>query len=205
MDDKNWNERYSGSDLVWSATPNRWVAEFAAGLPPGRALDVAGGEGRNSLWLIENAWDATIVDFSEVALDRARRLAEQRFDEAGTARLHTVCADIANYAPEARGFDLVVVAYLQVPAVLRQFALLNSANAVAPGGALIVVAHDTTNLTDGYGGPPSADVLYTANDIVEDIAAAGLEIDRAESVIRTVDVAGESRSAIDALLTAHRA
>ena len=71
MDDKNWDERYSGSDLVWSATPNRWVADFAAGLVPGRALDVAGGEGRNSLWLIESGWDATIVDFSEVALDRA--------------------------------------------------------------------------------------------------------------------------------------
>lgn len=204
MDDRNWDERYSSADLVWSVTPNRWVADFAAGLTPGRALDVAGGEGRNSLWLIEHGWDATIVDFSKVGLERARQLAEERFDASGVAKLHTVCADVAQHTPEPQSFDLVVVAYLQVPAKQRRPALLNSANAVAPGGALIVVAHDTTNLTNGYGGPPDPDVLYSASEIAEDIAAAGLEIDRAEAVIRPVDVAGEERSAIDALLTAHR-
>ncbi len=204
MDNTNWDERYSSSDLVWSASPNRWVAEFAAGLTPGRALDVAGGEGRNALWLVEQGWDATVVDFSEVGLDRARQLAQQRFDETRATRLHTVCADVATYEPEPRAFDLVVVAYLQLPVVERRPALLNAANAVAAGGALIVVAHDTTNLEDGYGGPQIPDVLYTASDIAEDIAEAGLDIDRAESVVREVEVSGVMRCAIDALLTAHR-
>ena len=50
----------------------------AAGLTPGRALDVACGEGRNAVWLAEQGWQATGVDFSDVALDKARGLAEAR-------------------------------------------------------------------------------------------------------------------------------
>ncbi len=203
MDSTAWDERYASADLVWSATPNRWVEQVAADFAPGRALDLAAGEGRNALWLVERGWEATAVDFSAVALDRARSLAEQRFG-ANAGRLRTVPADLLDYGPDAQAYDLVLVIYLQVVAEPRRAVLRAAASAVAPGGHLLVVAHDSANLTDGVGGPQDPDLLFTAADAARDIAGTGLEVARTEKALRPVEVDGVTRHAIDALLLARR-
>ena len=59
MDAGEWDARYRDSELVWSAGPNQFVEECCADLPPGRAIDLAAGEGRNAIWLAEQGWDAT--------------------------------------------------------------------------------------------------------------------------------------------------
>jgi SAM-dependent methyltransferase len=193
-----WDERYGASELVWSATPNRFVEAEAAPLPPGRALDVAAGEGRNALWLAERGWTVTAVDFSAVGLERARRLAAERLGARADA-LTTVHADVTTWAPEPQAYDLVVVAYLQVPAQPRAAALRHAADAVAPGGRLLVVAHDSANLAHGTGGPQDPAVLYTADDVVADLAGCGLQVLRAERVRRPVDTPDGPRDALDAL------
>ena len=102
MDNNDWNARYAGSELVWSAEPNRFVAEVVSGWPPGRAIDLACGEGRNAIWMAKQGWQATGVDFSDVAIDKAKRLAEN----AG-AEVQFACADSTSYGPRAQ-FDLVL-------------------------------------------------------------------------------------------------
>jgi 2-polyprenyl-3-methyl-5-hydroxy-6-metoxy-1,4-benzoquinol methylase len=42
--------------------PRPFVEEIACKLPPGRALDLACGNGRNAIWLAEQGWDVTAVD-----------------------------------------------------------------------------------------------------------------------------------------------
>ena len=64
MDSTAWNQRYDGSELVWSAAPNVWVEQLTQNLPTGTALDIAAGEGRNSLWLASRGWQVTAADFS---------------------------------------------------------------------------------------------------------------------------------------------
>ena len=64
MDAAGWDARYAGADLVWSAGPNVWVRELCTPMPPGLALDVAAGEGRNALWLVEQGWTVVAADFS---------------------------------------------------------------------------------------------------------------------------------------------
>jgi len=83
-----WDARYAERDLVWSAGPNVFVERYAADLPVGRALDVAGGEGRNALWLADRGWDATVADFSQVALDRALRIRAEGARIVVADRLH---------------------------------------------------------------------------------------------------------------------
>ena len=129
MDSSHWDERYAASDLVWSATPNMWVEQLTADLTPGTAVDLAGGEGRNALWLAERGWQATVVDFSQVALDRAQQWAAERLG-ADAHRLRTEQADLLAYAPPARAYDLVLVVYLQVPADQRR-PVMRSPRAVA--------------------------------------------------------------------------
>ncbi len=203
MDAEEWDRRYDQVELVWSATPNLWVEQVTRDLPPGRVLDLAAGEGRNSLWLAERGWQATAVDFSRVALDRATGLAVERLG-AAAGRFEAECADLLGYRPRPQAYDLVLVVYLQIVAAERTHVLRTAADALAPGGRLLVVAHDSDNLERGYGGPPDPAVLYSAADITADLDGTGLQIHRAEQVVREVETAEGPRRALDALVVAAR-
>ena len=140
-------------------------------------------------------WDVTGVDFSEIALAKARaRSVEEELD------IQFVCADLLRYDPEPAAFDLVLVVYLQIPFAERRLVLAEAASALAPGGSLVLLGHDLTNLADGVGGPSDPEVLYTPDDIAAELP--NLEIEKAERVFR--DVAGADRPAIDALVRARR-
>ncbi len=199
MDSSQWNDRYATAEYVWKAEPNIFLATEAATLPAGRALDLACGEGRNAVWLAAQGWAATGVDFSEVGLDKGRRLAAERDVE-----VTWICADATRWDPPRDGFDLVAVCYLQLPADLRRRAIGVAGRALAPAGTLVVVAHDSTNLTAGVGGPSDPDVLYRPADVLADLEAAGIDIavERAETIERAV--AGAERPALDCLVRVRR-
>jgi SAM-dependent methyltransferase len=194
---EDWNARYAQKELLWTAEPNRLLAAEVASLEPGRALDVACGEGRNAVWLAERGWRVTGVDFADVALAKAAELAAAR----GVV-IEWLLGDVLELSPEPRSFDLVVVLYLQLPADELEVALRRAADAVARGGTLIVLGHDVTNLSDGYGGPKDVSVLFTPEQVVA--ALSGLEIERAEKVTRPVAVDGGEAVAIDAFVRASR-
>ena len=197
MDREEWNRRYAGRELLWTGEPNRFLVAETAALRPGSALDLACGEGRNAVWLAEHGWRTTGVDFSEVALEKARLLADSRGVEA-----EWIAGDLLAYRPEPRAFDLVIVFYLQVPAAERRAVVRAAAEAVAPGGIFLLVAHDSSNIEQGHGGPQEPEVLYTAEDVVADLD--GLRIERAERVERPVQTPDGERVALDALVRAVR-
>jgi SAM-dependent methyltransferase len=167
------------------------------GLSPGTALDVGSGEGRNAVWLAEQGWLVTGVDFSPVGLDKARRLAAARGVD-----VEWVLADLRSYQPPDGAYDLVVVLYLHLPAAERRAAHTALARALRPDGVLLVVGHDVTNLSDGYGGPQDASILLTPDDVAADLV--GLRVERAERVERLVSTDAGERRAIDALVRAVR-
>jgi SAM-dependent methyltransferase len=200
VDAQGWNERYAETSLLWSAAPNRWVAAELADRPAGPALDLGAGEGRNALWLAARGFTVTAVDFSTVALDRGRQQAEVA--QISAERLTWIPADLLDYRPAALSFDVVVIAYLQLPEQPRRIVTGRAVEALAPGGVLLVIGHDLANLTYGTGGPQTADVLFRPEDVVADIRATGrpVPIVRADSVRRPVD--GSDRDAIDVLVRA---
>jgi ubiquinone/menaquinone biosynthesis C-methylase UbiE len=200
VDRRQWDERYSGAEFEWSMHPNQFVAEQLAGLPPGRALDLAAGEGRNSVWLAERGWSVTAVDFSRVGLEKGHKLSAAH--GVGDSQVNWVVADLSEYEPARAAFELVLIAYLQVHAALRDRVLAGAAAALVPGGTLLVVGHDLTNLTDGVGGPQYPDVLYTPEAITAGLP--GLRIVRAERVRRAVERDGSQATAIDTLVRAER-
>ena len=183
MDADAWDERYAASDLVWSREPNQFVAAELADLPPGTAVDLAAGEGRNAIWLASRGWSATAVDFSQVALDKGARLAEG-------LDVTWICADATTWQPP-EPVDLVVVAYFQVPAEARRRAVRGAATMLRPGGTLLLVAHDSTNIAEGTGGPQDPLVLMTAEDVLADLAGLEVDVVRAERVAREVRSADE--------------
>lgn len=197
MDREEWNERYGTDELVWRAEPNRFLVEEVERLTPGRALDLACGEGRNAVWLASQGWRVVGMDFSSAGLAKGRRMADERGVE-----VTWVEADAVSWIPPRSGFDLVVLMYLQLPYDQRRAALGHAAAALAPRGVLLVVGHDATNPTEGFGGPQDPAVLYSAEDIVGDLD--GLRIERAERVERQVDTPSGAAVALDALVRAVR-
>ena len=196
FDSAYWDDRYRERDSVWGLHPNRWVEQEVAALPPGRALDLACGEGRNAVWLASRGWQVTAADFSPVAVDKGRAAAE-----ALGVTVDWRVEDVRTWAPDEPA-DLVLLCYLQLAPPERRAAVQQAWRSVAPGGTLLVVGHDSRNLIEGTGGPQRAEALFTAGDIADDLADEELEIETADAVLRPVD--GAERPAIDCLFRARR-
>ncbi len=196
MDSAQWDTRYSTSELIWTGSANQFVEAHLADLEPGTAIDLAAGEGRNAVWLAKRGWTVSAVDFSQVGLDKAERLAGDHGVE-----ITTICADATVWQPDAP-VDLVMLSYLQLPADDRRLALEHAATWLNPGGTLFVIAHDRSNVEHGHGGPPSPEVCYTVDDTV---AALGhLDVINAEVVERHVDTPDGAKTALDTLVIARR-
>ncbi len=190
MDAEQWDERYAASDLVWSAEPNTFVVSLTEDLPVGTAIDLGAGEGRNALWLAEQGWQVTAVDFSSVAVERGRA-------RPGGQQVDWQVADVTTYEP-GDSFDLVLVCYVHLSRVTMRQVLSHAASWVAPGGHLVVVAHAARNLAEGVGGPQDADRLPDEELLAD--AAAALVVERLEEVERDTP----EGTAIDIVLRARR-
>ncbi len=194
---RQWNERYGSEDLVWGIEPNRFLAEeFGDAEPVGRVLDLACGEGRNAIWLAERGFEVTAVDFSEVAIERAKDIAARRGVE-----VEWICEDVTSYEPKPGTFERVVILYLHLPEGDRARALQHAAAALSPGGVLLMIGHALRNLTEGVGGPQQPGVLWDPERFSKELAELGLEVERAEERIRPVEGKGD---AVDILISAHR-
>ena len=200
MDREDWNRRYDAKEFIWTVNANRFLAAEVANLVPGSALDLAAGEGRNAVWLAEHGWTVRAVDFSDVAIEKGKRLAAAR---KLNDKIDFQVADLRGYEPEVQSFNLVALLYLQIPQAELAPILARAARAVAPGGTFLLVAHDSANLKRGYGGPQHADFLYTAEQAV--VALGGeLEIEKAGTVERPVETADGIKVAIDCLVRGTR-
>ena len=182
---------------MWSAEPNQWVEAELADLAPADAIDLAAGEGRNAVWLAQRGWNVTAVDFSPVALEKTHQRAE-----ANHVAVRTQQADLREWSPAPASVDLALIVYRQLPRHQEASMLGAAARAVRPAGTWFFVAHDLSNLHHGYGGPQDPAVLPDVDLVVN--ALPGLDIQRAEVVIRLVDTDDGPRAARDTLVVASR-
>ncbi|MCR9260795.1 MAG: class I SAM-dependent methyltransferase [Pseudomonadaceae bacterium] len=174
-----WDERYRSTSLTWSAQPNALFAEIVKDLPPGKALDVACGEGRHASWLAERGWQVTAVDFSTVGLAKAQQIAQQRDLDVCWLE-HDVTTPMDNLGI----FDLVAVIFLHTDPRSRELWFAHVRSCVAPGGLLVYIGHDPDNIGRGSGGPDRPEVLPDAGELAG--LLPGFEILRAETVERPV-------------------
>jgi SAM-dependent methyltransferase len=143
------------------------------------------------------------VDFSAVALAKGRQLA-MAFRDGRERRIQWSEADVLDYRPEPGNYDVVLMSYLHLPSDERRLVLRRAVESLVPGGELLVIGHDSTNLTDGTGGPQDPLVLFTPGEVVADLARCGtaVRIKQAERYLRSVK--GAHRQAIDAVIRAIR-
>ena len=134
----SWEERYAGKEKIWSGKANPQLVAEVARLTPGTALDVGCGEGGDVIWLARQGWRVTGADFSANGLARAARHAE----EAGVAdRTEWWQVDARTFDADGRSYDLVTSHFLHPPDAGMVEVTRRLAEAVAPGGHLLVVGH----------------------------------------------------------------
>ncbi|MGI8809336.1 MAG: class I SAM-dependent methyltransferase [Acidimicrobiales bacterium] len=200
MDRQGWDERYAASDQTFLRDPNRQVVEEIGSLPPGRALDLATGEGRHAVWLAALGWHVVAVDFSEVGLRRG----QARAREEGHP-VHFVQADVHTLRLPAGRFDLVLAAFFHPRPTERTALYPSMAQALAPGGSLLQVSYDRANLDEGTGGPKDPDFLLDPPVLAAELEALGLEVTRAESVrLRAPKADGTEVDVVNAVIRAVR-
>jgi SAM-dependent methyltransferase len=186
----DWDERYAERQQ-WSSEPNALIAELLTGLPPGEAVDLAAGEGRHALWLAGLGWRVTAVDFSAVGLARGAA-------QPGAERVSWVTADVTTWTAPPASQDLVVVAYLHLSQDDTVAVLTRAVGWLRPGGRLLVLGHDLTNIDHGVGGPQEPTILHSVDRLAP--VAELLTVDRLEQVRRETPAG----TALDTLLWGRR-
>jgi SAM-dependent methyltransferase len=198
-DSATWTERYAAAAMVWDTTPNQFVVEACGALSPGRALDLGAGEGRNAIWLAGRGWQVTAVDFASIAVGRIASHAALQ-----NVHLDAIIANALAYHPTPNSYDLALLCYLQLPAMQLRKAISNAVGGLDTGGRLVVVAHDESNLLNGYGGPKDPDRLTNPDTVAKIASDLGLTVVRAEVVQREVRTDQGIRIAQDHVVVAVR-
>jgi tellurite methyltransferase len=159
-DQARWNEKYRHGSHSWE-TPDDFLSDayerFLAGTTPGRALDVAGGAGRHSLWLAQRGWQVDLLDVSDVGAAMAR----EKADAAGVT-IHTEVLDLGEAAGVDLGFqqyDLIVIFFY-----LRRRLFPAISSALKPGGCLVYKTYTIAQLQFDKG-PRDAEFLLDPDEL----------------------------------------
>lgn len=161
-----WDQQFSGAGFKYGTRPNAFLLSQASRLSSAARILVPGdGEGRNSVWLASQGHQVLAMDGSAVGLAKAQALAAEQ-----GVRIATQLADLADWQPPAGAFDALVLTYVHLPPAIRASAHQRLADALRPGGLLILEAFHPKQLERSSGGPKQLDMLYALADLEADFA-----------------------------------
>ena len=193
----SWAERHAAAAMAWDTTPNPFVVAACRKLPAGRALDLGAGEGANAIWLAGRGWQVTAIDSGTVEVGRI-----QSHSVLLNHPVDAIVGDAVSYRPPPASFDLILLSYLQLPVHQLRLAFQNVVPGLAPGGRVLIIAHDASNLDQGWGGPRDPNLLTTPEVVSGILTGLGLDVQRAEVVRREVPTEVGFRVALDHIVQA---
>ncbi|GAA1620509.1 class I SAM-dependent methyltransferase [Catellatospora bangladeshensis] len=194
-----WEDHYRQHGAGHGAPSPQLVAEVAD-LPAGSALDAGCGRGADALWLARRGWQVTAVDVSPTAIGQAEQLAAAAGGDVA-ANISWVAADLATWPPPAR-YDLVVSQYVHPGIPFGEF-VARLADAVAPGGTLLVVGHDHADAHSAAHAPEQASIGL--DSVTGALPAPLWSVETAESRTRHLDHGGTRKTFHDLVVKARRA
>ena len=153
-----WNKRFEQAGYLFGTEPNVYLKAQAAYYPKtGRALCVADGEGRNSVWLAQQGLQVDAFDISDVGVAKARQLAQD-----AAVQVNYSVADCEQWDWPTEHYDMVAAIFIQfADPVMRAQLFANMVLALKPGGLLVLQGYTPRQLEYKTGGPPILANLYT--------------------------------------------
>lgn len=166
-----WDQRYGGDALLFGEAPNDYLRAQRPRLPrAGRALCVADGEGRNSVWLAARGLSVDAFDVSAVGVAKARALARRH-----GVKVNYAVADCDMLAWPEGLYDVIAAIFVQfADPPMRERLFAHMIRALAPGGIVVLHGYSPRQLQYRSGGPQRIDHLYSEVMLHEHFA--GLEI-----------------------------
>jgi SAM-dependent methyltransferase len=171
-----WDDRYSIDDYLFGTEPADFLVAHAHLLEPGsRALAVADGEGRNSVFLAQQGVEVVAMDASPVGVEKAQRLAAAR-----GVSIDFRIADIMTWEWTPDAYDLVVAIFIQFLTPSQRPTVFDGMQrTLRPGGRLLLHGYRPEQVALGTGGPPDPTHMYT-EELLRD-AFGAMDIERLES------------------------
>lgn len=157
---KMWDERYSQDDFVYGKEPNEYFKSIIDKLEPGKLFMPGDGDGRNSIYAAKNNWNVTSVDFSSVAVEKARQFAEQQ-----NVCLEIINADLSDFNYPHNYFEAVGIVFLHMQSPEKEVIHSSIVKSIKPGGAIILEVFSNNQLQHGSGGPRNKNALYSLEEI----------------------------------------
>jgi 2-polyprenyl-3-methyl-5-hydroxy-6-metoxy-1,4-benzoquinol methylase len=174
-----WDERYSRQEYIYGTEPNTFLKEQLASLKPGRILFPAEGEGRNAVYAASLGWLTDAFDQSIEGQKKALQLAEKE----GVSINYSI-QTLDNWNPEPDQYDCIALIFVHLPEGLRQQVHRAVINALKPGGLLILQAFTINQLPRTSGGPKTAKLLFTKDQIESDFKnLANLKLTETQSLL----------------------
>jgi SAM-dependent methyltransferase len=174
MDKDFWDQKYSVDEYIYTTQVNRFVQEHLADLTPGKMIDLAGGEGRNTVFFAELGWQAENIDLSSVGLAKCEKLAAER---NVSNLVFTTQASALDFESKLAPVDLGVVAYMQIKHEDLKAGIARLVDCLVPGGRFFGVWHALENLKEGFGGPQDPNVLPSIESMTEILRELPLKVD----------------------------
>lgn len=174
-----WNQRYSEDEWVYGKSPNAFFKEQLDGIPPGKIILPAEGEGRNAVYAAGLGWDVTALDYSEAAREKALRLA----NKAGLSIDYKV-VDLSVTRLPSSTYDAAAFIFVHLPRSVIQEAYRAVIDSLKPGAGIILEVYAEKQLGRSSGGPKDIRVLYTEEKVRKLLEGTQIEyLEECETVL----------------------
>lgn len=152
---QRWNARYAAHANIEMGEPNPFLRAHLAMLPRGHVLELAMGEGHNAVFFAQHGFSVTGIDISDVAVERALRLAQMA---NVTIEAHRMDLCTVNLPPNA--YDVVACFYY-----LQRDLLPQIVQTLCTGG--MVIYETVTEEQAQYSYPTDPAYLLQPNELLK--------------------------------------
>tara|TARA_R110002049_G_scaffold219404_3_gene391079 strand:+ start:1074 stop:1661 length:588 start_codon:yes stop_codon:yes gene_type:complete len=189
-----WDERYSSNDYAYGTKPNDFLRKNVDSLPKGKVLSLAGGEGRNAVFLAKLGYEVTAVDSSAVGLEKAQKLARKN-----GVSIECVHADLTEFQFKEGHWDGVISIFCPLASELRAVIHRNVASSLRVGGVFMTESYTPDQPKFGTGGGDCVDMMQTKKSLVHEFP--GLEFSHLVELEREV-IEGKYHTGLAAVVQA---
>ena len=158
-----WNQRYAQEIFVYGTEPNEFFKTQLSGLPKGKILLPAEGEGRNAVFASEMGWEVVAFDSSSAAKEKAEKLMKQK-----NVQFEYLIESFEDFEHHENFFDVIVLIYAHT--FNRKDNHQKIVRFLKPGGLLLLEGFSKKQIHFNSGGPRNIDMLFSADELKSDFS-----------------------------------